>query len=1018
MPAGKRLPPLDFARIKTAALAAADAVLSRWLPDGRRNGHEWVARNPTRNDESPGSFTINMHSGTWADFATGDKGSDLIALVAYLDGVKQAEAARELAEFLAIDAHRSAEAAEPVPAQRPPVAAGVPGEAQPVPDDAPKPPAAHSRHGKPSARWGYRDAAGRVLFYVCRFDPKDGGRKVFAPLVYGAQGWRWQGLPARRPLYGLDRLAQWPAAPVVVCEGEKAADAAAELLPDCVAVTSTNGAQSPAKADWSVLSGRTVWGWPDADAMGAQYLDAVAGLVRAAGGNWLGGLNLALLAADPGQDAEIVSPWPSGRSLPEGWDAADARAAGWTAAHLAILRRRPDWLLAETLPEPSADEGAAAVLVSGVGAASPDGEAGADDPARRRAREDAPPFELLTDWTEGANGRKRGPGVYWYPVDRDGQPLAPEMICSPLAVLAYTRERIGNEPSTNWGRLLAFEDKDGHRHEWAMPAEMLGGSGEDLRRELLRQGLSWITSNPRSRSKLGDYLLQARPECFARCVERTGWHGPVYVFPRRTIGEADERVIFQAPTLDGFSYGEGGTLDGWRERVAALCVGNSRLLVGVSAGFAALLLPHAGEESGGIHFRGGSSSGKTTVLRAAASVFGPPEYLQRWRATDNAIEATAALHSDSLLILDELAQVDPRAAGEIAYMLANGEGKARAQRTGAARARPRWRLLFLSAGEIGLVEHLAEVGKKVRAGQEIRFVEIDADPGAGLGVFDTLHDRTGGAALSREICEAAARDYGTAAPAFLRAIMPILAELPEHLRELRRRFIAEVLPNDPGQDVSGQAHRVASRFALIAAAGELATEAGITGWPQGEAKRGAIECFRGWLRARGGPGPLEEAEMLAQVRRFLEQHGESRFSVWDDQPCPDAVSWPTAADPAAREAAQADAEAYRNRNARVTLNRAGFRRLVNGAWWYYVLPQAWRFEVCEGLDAGKTAALLLSLGMLKPDSDGKPQGLARLPGMGRAPRRCYILKPSLWAASDAGTIEYEDADDDSELTAA
>jgi putative DNA primase/helicase len=118
-------------------------------------------------------------------------------------------------------------------------------------------------------------------------------------------------------------------------------------------------------------------------------------------------------------------------------------------------------------------------------------------------------------------------------------------------------------------------------------------------------------------------------------------------------------------------------------------------------------------ESGGFHFRGDSSSGKTTALKVAASVYGGASYLQRWRTTDNALEAIAAQHCDGLLILDELAQVDPKTAGECAYMLANEQSKARATRTGTPRARLSWRLLFLSAGELGLADHMAEGMKRM-----------------------------------------------------------------------------------------------------------------------------------------------------------------------------------------------------------------------------------------------------------------------------------------------------------------
>ncbi len=94
---------LDFVAINRAALSVAPAVLHRLLPDGRLEGHEFTARNPRRADRNPGSFRINVRTGRWADFATGDKGGDLISLAAYLACLKQAEAARALAEMLGLD---------------------------------------------------------------------------------------------------------------------------------------------------------------------------------------------------------------------------------------------------------------------------------------------------------------------------------------------------------------------------------------------------------------------------------------------------------------------------------------------------------------------------------------------------------------------------------------------------------------------------------------------------------------------------------------------------------------------------------------------------------------------------------------------------------------------------------------------------------------------------------------------------------------------------------------------------
>ncbi len=93
---------LDFDKVNRAALASLPAILARWLPGGRTEGGEYVVRNPTRADRRLGSFKVNIRSGRWADFATDARGNDVVSLGAYLAGVGQYEAARELARMLGI----------------------------------------------------------------------------------------------------------------------------------------------------------------------------------------------------------------------------------------------------------------------------------------------------------------------------------------------------------------------------------------------------------------------------------------------------------------------------------------------------------------------------------------------------------------------------------------------------------------------------------------------------------------------------------------------------------------------------------------------------------------------------------------------------------------------------------------------------------------------------------------------------------------------------------------------------
>lgn len=94
---------LNFDTVNRAALAALPAVLRRLLPGGKTIAGEYVARNPKRADRRAGSFKINMRSGKWADFATGDAGGDVVSLIAFLEGVNQAKAARLLAGMLGLE---------------------------------------------------------------------------------------------------------------------------------------------------------------------------------------------------------------------------------------------------------------------------------------------------------------------------------------------------------------------------------------------------------------------------------------------------------------------------------------------------------------------------------------------------------------------------------------------------------------------------------------------------------------------------------------------------------------------------------------------------------------------------------------------------------------------------------------------------------------------------------------------------------------------------------------------------
>jgi len=298
----------SFADANAAALAQYPHLLESWLPGGRLEGREYVCGDLTG---APGeSCKVNVETGLWSDFATGDSGNDPVSLYAAIHGMKPGEARRELAEALKVPGKGNSGTSK---TKRQEWAAILP-----IPADASTPSFEHYRHGKPSATWEYRDHDGNALGHACRFDSPDGGKDVL-PLTYcrgpeGRKEWRWQGFPEPRPLYGLDALAQVKAdAGTLLVEGEKTADAATRLRgPGKVCMTWPGGCKAVGKVDLSPLAGRPVSIWPDADKPGFDAALALAGLLKSVGASSV---------------AIIVPP----AEAAQGWDLADAEAEGWTA---------------------------------------------------------------------------------------------------------------------------------------------------------------------------------------------------------------------------------------------------------------------------------------------------------------------------------------------------------------------------------------------------------------------------------------------------------------------------------------------------------------------------------------------------------------------------------------------------------------------------------------------------------------------------------------------------------------
>ena len=271
------------------------------------------------------------------------------------------------------------------------------------------------------------------------------------------------------------------------------------------------------------------------------------------------------------------------------------------------------------------------------------------------------------------------------------------------------------------------------------------------------------------------------------------------------------------------------------------------------------------------------------------------------------------------------------------------------------------------------------IGRKPNAGQEIRLAEIAADAGAGLGAFELLHDQDSPAALAVALKDAVAQFHGAAGAAWLRRIVADRAALVDRIAAGSRDFVAEAVP--AGAD--GQVERVARRFGLVAVAGELASEYGLTGWPKGAATEAARKCFNAWLEGFGGIGKREDRVLFAQVRGFFEAHGSSRFEPLEgsnvavgtndgDMPVPD--------------------------HKRPIHNRAGFvRQGEDGGQEFLVLPQAFRTEVCKGFDTTTAARTLVAKGWIER---GKGDHITQQVRSSLGKIGVYVFTPRMWASDE------------------
>ena len=469
-------------------------------------------------------------------------------------------------------------------------------------------------------------------------------------------------------------------------------------------------------------------------------------------------------------------------------------------------------------------------------------------------------------------------------------------IAQSFDILGHARDAADGLGHTgDWGKLIRFKNADGVEIERLVPLTSLHGDAGALVSSLGYWGMD-ITCTPTARRLFAQFLASVEVKDRVTVVRHSGWldigGSRAFALPSEIINSAAQGRVMLAKDVAG-PYSQSGTLEDWKNSVGVLAAHHRFLRFSIATALAGTLLHLGGFESGCFHLYGKSSEGKTTSLRMAGSVWGSAPTAATSAPGGRrrtALRQRSPGACDTCLPLDEVGQVEGRELGQALYMATGGVGKQRMRRDATLRPSHIWRMMVLSSGEHPIEAKLNEDprrGARAHAGQLVRAVDI---PVRGThGVFDAFESECIDPAAYADQCKTAtSTSYGTAGPEFVRRLITKNVSA-EDLRERVEAFVRSALRDI--KDRHGQAARVAQRFGLVCAAGELGIQLGMFPWEQSDPLHDATAQFEVWLEERGGAAPYEARQAVGQVRQFIEMHGDSRF---DDitTPDPDRGRWP------------------------------------------------------------------------------------------------------------------------------
>ncbi|HEJ0350834.1 TPA: DUF927 domain-containing protein [Klebsiella oxytoca] len=543
----------------------------------------------------------------------------------------------------------------------------------------------------------------------------------------------------------------------------------------------------------------------------------------------------------------------------------------------------------------------------------------------------------------------RADGVFWVEPkqDRDsGEVINRESwLCSPLDVIG-----IGTDGTERFLILRWLAQGASSETTQAIP---LADIGEREGWRKLKAGGVNVTTKTGLRATLADWLQRSGNGEVWQVSHATGWQHGAYIMPDgEIIGTPAAPVLFNGRSSAAAGYTQKGSAAGWRESVGRLAAGNYSMMTGIAAALAAPLIGLVEADGFGLHFYEQSSAGKTTTANVAASLYGNPDLLRlTWYGTALGLANEAAAHNDALMPLDEIGQgADPVEVYKSAYALFNGTGKLQGAKEGGNRELKRWRTVAVSTGEVDLETFIAGAGRKAKAGQLVRLLNIP------LSKAIHFQEYQNGKQHADALKDAWQHQHGAAGREWVKWLANHQQEAKDAVRAAEARW-RSLIPADYGEQV----HRVGARFAILEAAlvlGEV-----ITGWDSQTSRDAIQHSFNAWVR-EFGTGNKEHQQIIEQCEAFLNAYGMSRFAPLDYDP---------------RDLPIHELYGYRDKGGE-----------SDEPVLFYVLPAPFRDQLAKGFNKDTAARILSEAGMLKKSTSVKGWQI-------RMPRLRHLNNARPWA---------------------